>query len=445
MLDVIEKRLNSKQKFLNKRITNMGYRVVQFIAGLSALSLLFVVGCEGPAGPQGPLGDKGEDVASQRCGFSPDYFLRCHGSADTTYHVAAMKFQYEASRHGSGAEFTHTSNTCAGCHIAEGFYERYNRGFSNETFTINVPSGPICYQNYSDIHRINCFTCHAPHERGNFSVRDSNAVNIFTLVGGQTTTVWNSTASSNLCVKCHQPRMTSHFLILGSTPVSWQPDPSKVNAIDTAKIYTSSWNNHVSGQPTQIMLGTGGVEFSGYSYRNYANSYGHTSLIKSGLMGCENCHMATVKSGNQYGGHTFSVRYLAVGSTSPSYNVSGCNVTVCHPGLTTSDAHWTKRATIIAKIAELGKLMMDTTITKKWSLPIAGKAVAWTKVTTSSVVGDSSWSNTATSSAPLVIVPAFKAGALWNLIHVQNEKSHGIHNYRYDLDLLQSSIDELNK
>ena len=98
------------------------------------------------------------------------------------------------------------------------------------------------------------------------------------------------------------------------------------------------------------------------------------------------------------------------------------------------------RATIIAKIAELGKLMMDTTITQKWSLPQSGKAVP-----TSTVIGDSSWAANASTTNPLVITPAFKAGALWNLQQVQYEKSHGMHNYKYVLALLQNSIDELRK
>jgi hypothetical protein len=427
----------------------MGYRVVQFLAGFSVLSLLFFVGCEGPTGPQGPQGNKGQNGQNILTAYNLEGFkdsiqcAMCHNAdTDTTYRVAAKELQYEASLHGSGAEVSQNGNTCAGCHTNEGFYERYTRGFSNETFTLNAPSGPMCYQNYPDASRPGCFTCHAPHKRGNFTVRDSNAVNIFTLVGGQTASVWNSTVSSNLCVKCHQPRMTSTPFT--SNPKSWQPDPSKTQASDTAKIYTARWNNHVSGEPTQTLLGAGGVEIPGSL--SYTDSY-HTTLIKNGTLGCEDCHMATVKSGNQNGGHTFAVRYLAAGSTSPSYNVNGCNVTGCHPGLAASatDAHWGKRATIIAKIAELGKLMLDTTITQKWTLPQNGQAVPWVTVTTSTVIGDSSWAANASTTNPLVITPAFKAGALWNLQQVQYEKSHGMHNYQYVLALLQNSIDELKK
>jgi hypothetical protein len=328
--------------------------------------------------------------------------------------------------------------------------ERYQKGFATETYTKGVASGPIISQSYPNSSPVGCFTCHSPHKRGNFTIRDSVGVTINTLVAGVTPKTWNSTASSNLCVKCHQPRMTSTFLIPGTgtnpTPTSWQPDPSKTATTDTAKIYTSRWNNHVSGEETQTLLGFAGFEFTG-SY-TYPNS-GHTSLIQAKTIGCEMCHMAT-PIGNKGGGHTFKVGYTAEGSTTESFNFAGCNVSACHgaSGVVTTgatDAHWAApRNEIIAKLSQLGKMMMDTTITKKWSRPKSGKAVAWTSFTVSG--SDTSWSvANATSSSPLVIVPASKAGALWNLQQVAYEQSRGIHNYKYVKALLDASIAELNK
>jgi hypothetical protein len=447
----------------------MRSRVILLIMGLSFLVLLFLVGCEGPAGPQGPTGDKGTDASiSESCGFSHDYFLRCHGGdTDTTYRVAAKEVQYEMSGHRELGNYDRNTTTCAGCHTNEGFVERYNRGFANETFSLNAASGPIVYQTYANSSPVGCFTCHLPHIRGNFTVRDSGAVNIFTLVAGQTTKVWNSTPSSNLCVKCHQPRMTSTPLI-GSTP-SWQPDPTKTALTDTAKILTVRYNNHVSGENVQNLLGFGGVEFSGYSYTNYANSYGHTNLVKSGLLGCEDCHMAT-PIGNKGGGHTFKIGYVPEGSTTESFNFAGCNVTGCHGsgGVTTgaTDAHWTLiRNEIQGKRAQLAQLLMDTTISAKWGVvrKLNGKAVpfiGWNF----NAAGDTIYyalagkasgtiyydkSGNAYSSAAdfgtLKVVPAFKAGAIWNLQQVLYDPSLGIHNYRYVRDLLNASIAELNK
>ena len=408
--------------------------------GAIILFAAFISGCkEGPAGPAGK--DASEDALE---GYAPGIKCEtCHDAAtDTTYRVAAKELQYSVSMHGLGAVIWPKFKYCAGCHTNEGFNERYLRGFANETFNINTPSGPICYQNYPNSTPPGCFTCHAPHNRGNFTVRDSGAVNIFTLVAGQTTQQWNSSSASNLCVKCHQPRMTSTPFT--SSPVSWQPDPSKINITDTAKIYSSRWNNHVSGEPTQTLLGFGGFNFQDTTF---SNSY-HTTLINIAGLGCEDCHMAKPNGANQNGGHTFAVRYLASGSSSPSYNVNGCNVPGCHTSLTatTSDAHWGKRAEIISKISQLANLMMDTNITKKWSLPQSGKAVPWlTLGTVGTIPGDSTWSVNASTSKPLVIVPAYKAGALWNLQQLQYEKSHGMHNYQYEIGLLNKSIWELIK
>jgi hypothetical protein len=432
----------------------MRSRVLHLLIGFSILSLLFFVGCEGPAGPQGSQGDKGDKgldaSTSESCGFSHDYFMRCHGGdTDTTYRVAAKEVQYDMSGHRELGNYDRNTTTCAGCHTNEGFVERYTRGFANETFSINSPSGPIVSQTYANSSPVGCFTCHLPHIRGNFTLRDSGAVNIFTLVAGQSTIQWNSTPASNLCVKCHQPRMTSTPLT--SNPKSWQPNAAQTALTDTAKIYTSRYNNHVSGENVQNLLGFGGVEFSGYTYTNYANSYGHTNLVKSGLLGCEDCHMAT-PIGNKGGGHTFKIGYIPEGSTTESFNFAGCNTTACHAGaVKTTDAHWTKRNEIRIKLNQLGKLMMDTLITKKWSPTFkskySGLAFPWTKMTVSGT--DTSWalsdSVTSPSVKALFVTPAFKAGAIWNFEQVVYDPSLGIHNYRYVKELIETSIAELNK
>ena len=444
----------------------MRYRVLQFLTGFSVLFLLFFIGCEGPAGPQGPQGDKGLDgVASgESCGFSHDYFLRCHGGdADTIYRVLAKEVQYDMSGHRELGNYDRNTTTCAGCHTNEGFIERYRNGFTNETFSLNSPSGPMVSQNYYNSSPVSCFTCHLPHVRGNFTLRDTGAVNIFTLVAGQSTKQWNSTPASNLCVKCHQPRMTSTPLT--SSPKSWQPNPAQTATTDTAKIYTVRYNNHVSGENVQNLLGFGGVEFSGYTYSNS----GHTALISSGLLGCENCHMAT-PIGNKGGGHTFKIGYTPEGATTESFNFAGCNVTGCHGsgGVTTgaSDAHWTKvRNEISGKRAQLAQLLMDTTIAAKWGpvRKLNGKAVPFVGWNFSasgdtiyySLAGKASGTvyndnagnaySSAADFGTLQVVPASKAGAIWNLQQVLYDPSLGIHNYKYVRDLLDASIAELNK
>jgi hypothetical protein len=49
----------------------------------------------------------------------------------------------------------------------------------------------------------------------------------------------------------------------------------------------------------------------------------------------------------------------------------------------------------------------------------------------------------ASSSNPLRITPAIKAGALYNYFLVEHDLSEGIHNHRYARELLASSMAEL--
>lgn len=438
----------------------------KLVAVLLVAFAFSLVGCKGPEGPVGPAGASGKD--GQNAGFA--YFegfkdsLKCQtchtADYDTTYRVVTKQVQYEMSGHRELGNYDRNTTACAGCHTNEGFFERFNNGFANETFTLTSASGPLVKQDYPNSSPVGCFTCHSPHKRGDFSLRDSNATNIFTLVAGQTTKVWNSTPSSNLCVKCHQPRMSSTPLT--SATKSWQPDPTKTATTDTAKILTARYNNHVSGENVQNLLGFGGVEFAGY---DYTPSY-HTIAVNNKLLGCEDCHMAT-PIGNKGGGHTFKIGYVPEGSTTMSYNFAGCNTSGCHTGVSTSDAaHWKIRDEIRAKISQLGKLLMDTTITAKWgpvrkingkAVPFAGYALnasgdtiyyslagSISSLGTSLTAGNTVYPST-TNFGTLQVVPAFKAGAIWNLQQALYDPSLGVHNYKYVKALLDASIAELNK
>lgn len=45
----------------------------------------------------------------------------------------------------------------------------------------------------------------------------------------------------------------------------------------------------------------------------------------------------------------------------------------------------------------------------------------------------------------LTIKPAIKSGALYNYFFVEHDLSEGVHNTKYALELLRSSIEELRK
>jgi hypothetical protein len=66
------------------------------------------------------------------------------------------------------------------------------------------------------------------------------------------------------------------------------------------------------------------------------------------------------------------------------------------------------------------------------------------------LINDRGWFNVdtlvnATSSSPLKISPASRAGAIWNYFFIEHEGSMGVHNTLYARELLKSSIAELRK
>ena len=237
--------------------------------------------------------------------------------------------------------------------------------------------------------------------------------------------------------------MSSHFLIPGSTPTSWQPNAS-APLTDTAKIYTIRWNNHVSGEGIQTMLGFGGVEFAG---NTYSSSY-HSTALQNKSLDCADCHMAT-PIGNKGGGHTFKVGYVPEGATTTSYNFAGCNTTACHGtsgAITATSAKWkTVRDEMTGKIRQLAVMMMDSTVVGNFTIKKAGKFNPWITMAISTA-GDTSYAaNAGSGSSVLQIKPAMKAGALWNFQMAVYEASHGIHNTAYTRSLLDASIAELKK
>jgi hypothetical protein len=77
------------------------------------------------------------------------------------------------------------SEGCQGCHTHEGFVERVKRGKVDPKAVVANPS------------EIGCFTCHAPHEKGDFSLRTEAKL---TLTNG----VVIDKGKSNLCASCHR-------------------------------------------------------------------------------------------------------------------------------------------------------------------------------------------------------------------------------------------------
>jgi len=272
----------------------------------------------GPSGVAGADGKDGKD-ANETCKI-------CH----TSTKVDMIATQFEFSKHSYGeAAFEESGNTgCTPCHAQEAFkYVVKNK--VPATFTLNATTGRYV-NNYATVAtdaygEIGCSTCHSA-----LHTSYATADLAFTTVAPVPMTMWGGTktidlkadgGSSNLCVKCHQPRPFTNvltgnvldYVALATTAgVVYDGNPT-----GTTNIIKPSYRTHTHyGAIGAIYAGMGGVEFPGtLAYTNSA----HTQAAA-----CVDCHMGTMAG--RSGGHTFS----AAGK------FDGCNVTGCHTTAITS-------------------------------------------------------------------------------------------------------------
>jgi hypothetical protein len=214
--------------------------------------------------------------------------------------------------------------------------------------------------------------------------------------------------------------------------MSPEPDPTKTASTDSIVVTSNRWYAHY-GVQSQLLMGTGGFQFAGYTY-NGNSAHTTAPLIKS--EGCIQCHMADpAASGSEFGlagGHTMNIRY----GTSSSL-VEGCKNSACHPTITSPDYH-SVQTTVNRYLDTLSWIMRDSAAVDRFNKP--GAKRRWI-----TVASDSSASINASSTSPLKIMPASRAGALYNFFLIEHDLSHGVHNSVYTIDLLKSSVAELRK
>lgn len=368
---------------------------------------LFFAGMSGCKGPQGPAGPAGSGNAALE-GFAPNIKCgTCHtAEQDTVYYVAGREFQWAQSKHANGGDSERNSATCAGCHTTEGFIQRMNGQAVTNQFTPSPPG---------------CFACHSPHQRGNFTLRDSTPVLIKSQIASVPDMLFDY-GRGNLCVKCHQSR-----------DLSPKPDPTKTAATDSIVITNARWYPHY-GMQGMMLMGKGGFEFSDYTYQG--NSY-HSSATIIKQQGCPTCHMAEetyppALGTGKAGGHTMNIDYQGEGG-GEAHLLTGCKQSGCHASISDPDFVGPTTAPVGAETAINANL---DTLTQ--------------------LLAQRDWIDTVSTSpnfglvkipasGQLVIKPAVKAGAIYNYFFISNDQSEGVHNTRYALDLLRSSIAELRK
>lgn len=267
-------------------------------------------------GPTGENGLNGSD-ANETC-------KECHNPTMVTQKAT----EFELSKHFYGeAAFEEAGNTsCAPCHASEGF--KYVCANSTSTAFIADPANagkflnPYVSTASTAFGDITCNTCHSSlhttYTGEDFSPLTSVAAVPLTMWGGaKTVNLTQGGGTSNLCVKCHQPRPFTNsngdknvlnYAGLVSNPTGIFYDAAQSNSLNVLK---PGYRTHTHyGTAGAVFAGVGGVEFG----TGYSNSQ-HTTVAT-----CQDCHMAPITG--KAGGHTF----VAKG------NFTGCNVSDCHSG-----------------------------------------------------------------------------------------------------------------
>lgn len=336
-----------------------------FVLGLLLLALLaLTVGCDREINNYSESGsyDFASDEDCMACHGSEGYLLQAKGEWANSIHASGNTVDY-TNRGGSD---------CTQCHNHQGFLEYLATG------AVSAP--------YNSVSAIHCFTCHAPHERGDMSLRTVEPV---TLANG----VVFDYNEGNLCAACHHSRV----------------DVGTIG--DDFNITSTHWGPH-HGPQGDLLAGTGGYEFSGYDYGNS----GHAVAASKA---CATCHMGNPSqhSGYGVGGHSFNIQDEEGNSISAV--CSGCHNDANKIDFT-ADEDYDNNGEIEGYQTELVGLADSLAVL----LTNAGLLANGSPKTGTYADGD-------------------MVGALYNYILFEEDRSEGIHNFRYIQGLLQSSIEFL--
>lgn len=313
----------------------------------------------------------------------------CHGETSFDGALLQARGEWQNSIHASGnnVDYTNRDNSdCSACHDQQGFIDMLNTG-AVDTLKYSIVSG------------IHCFTCHAPHEKGNLELRTEAA---YTLKNG---VVYNH-GTSNICVRCHHTR-TLLATDLGTA--------------DTTKLTTRFGPHH--GPQGDLLQGTHGYQFAGYTYPT-ASQHGAATTD-----GCIDCHMGNPETHDGYnvGGHSFNMTYFN-DEAGTEYTLSGiCKG--CHPAAASfdynlKDVDYNNNGAKEGIQTELQGLRDTLSI---W-LEAAGALTEDTTTHVFSIINNK-W------------VPKNVAGAVYNWVLFNEDRSSGVHNPQYLYHLLKSSVD----
>jgi hypothetical protein len=338
--------------------------------------------CHGPASQHSPFNPDGNN----RLGVSLDEGVcgRCH--EEEPYHL--RNIQWKESAHATGGSFARGgSQTCSPCHSGWGYIDRFqDKSTGGKYWTSELPP-----QN------ITCAVCHDPHmskEEGDHQLRtlaDIELENGYVIATG---------GKGKLCMSCHRDRRDGGAEVYVLSPRSTFRGP------------------HGNVQADMLF---------GQNYISYGRVLPNSTHKDVTPDACVTCHMSETPADgelghNKLGDHSWSMHAEEIVGTDTVevYNVSACRN--CHiPDMNSFDdimarADHDGDGTIEPAQAEVEGLLHDVGM----MLPPFGEPEV--------DIRDPLW-NTEEG--------LFYRRAAWNYLYVEEDQSHGIHNYQLTVALLQ--------
>ncbi len=304
----------------------------------------------------------------------------CHGEESFGGAILEAQGEWQNSVHASGTNIDYTNrgggNDCTRCHSQQGFIEFLNTG------AVSAP--------YSTVSAIHCFTCHAPHETGTLKLRTEAP---FALLNGS---VFDHGAG-NLCANCHHSRMSAASIATPTDSIS------------------SRWGPH-HGPQGDLFEGA-----NGYQYSNPTVAYEsspHRTLFTDGCIDCHKGNPLT-HDGYKIGGHSFNMVDEATGSDLSA----GCaRASDCHPSA--------KSYNFKAKADYDGDGTISGVQTEFLGLLDTLKTL---------LIADG-YLDSASSLPTNKRVATGAAGAVYNFLMLEDDRSEGVHNFKYEVALIKNSI-----
>lgn len=364
--------------------------------------------------------------------------MSCHGSTGAKNSFLGARHGYEVSGHAiHGNSRYANAEGCQRCHTHEGYLQYVEMGFDTAKFDAFAlpPKGadgktpPMPFIPYPS--QPGCFTCHDPHTTGDFGLRTQKVNPATKAVTNQKITLYNKAVydggAGNLCASCHQARGDAKAAI-----------PASKGTLSPRVV-----QHH--GPEADMLAGTNGWEFAG---KKYATSP-HYSVVTDT---CVTCHMAQPKGrygfSPKVGGHAFTV-------AGDVHEAEVANVRVC------VDCHKDIKTVAAKKYIDTGFVLRDTvyfTIKAKADYDGDG-TVEYVQAEIQGLL-DRLVNKNGTGAMQTTANPMFtlagkfanskatytndQIGAYANFLYVIEDKSLGIHNTTYAIQLLYDSIQALD-